>query len=130
MSALARTLIAFAAGGFAGFVGETLYTGEPRYSHFFDRQPLPFLPIYGFGAAAVALTAPALKNADTPWWLRGAFYAAGLTTIEIIGCALDRAQGEPSWNYDTSSASPAGGCVSLPHSLLWGALGLAVDMTI
>lgn len=128
MSPLARTLIAFATGGFAGWAGEAIYTGEARYSHFFDKQPLPFLPIYGFGAAAVAAIAPALREADAPWYVRGIFYATGLTLIEMIGCAIDRSAGVPSWNYD--SASAAGGCVSLPHSLLWGALGLAVDVAI
>lgn len=127
MSALARALIAFAAGGVAGFIGETLVTGEPRYSHFFDKQAIPFLPIYGFGAAAVAAVAPEIQ--DAPWFVRGLFYAAGLTTIEMIGCAIDRNAGKPSWNYN-SAASAAGGCVSLPHAVLWGALGLAVDAAV
>ncbi len=127
---LAGALIAFASGGFAGFVAETLYTGEPRYSHFFDKQPLPFLPIYGFGAAAVAIAAPAMKNAGAPWWVRGVVYAAGLTTIELVGCASARGAGKPSWDYGDSSTALADGCVSLPHSLAWGALGLAVDALV
>jgi uncharacterized membrane protein len=132
VSALARALVGFAAGGFAGYIAETLYTGEARYSHFFDDRKIPFLPIYGVGAAAIAAAAPALHEADAPWWLRFVFYSAGLTVVEMAGCAIDRSAGDASWNYDNSKAlaTAAGGCVSLPHSLLWGALGLAVDQLV
>lgn len=125
--------LVFLAGGAVGWVLETVATREPRFSNAFRGAHVPFLPVYGFGATAVAAAAPLMEKTSIP--VRFVVYASSLSALELAACATDRAMGDPSWNYDCDGSqckSPQGseGCLSWKHALIWGALGLAVDAMV
>lgn len=115
-------LVAFAIGGVTGWIIENLFLPGPRYSKAFGGLPVPFLPIYGVGAATIVATAPYIK--DVPFPGRAVVYGAELSAMELIACAVDRALGPPAWGYGKSNS-----CVDIPHALIWGALGLATEQT-
>ena len=109
-----------AAGGYgvAGWMIEnTLF--RPRQSKLFGRIAVPFLPVYAFGGTAFRLLAPKLRH--FPWYYRAAVYAAAASGIEWAGCRFDRnvLRAEP----DAADA----GCLDLPHAVVWGILGLAIE---
>jgi len=113
----ARIATAFLIGGVVGWVFENALF-YPRNANLFGRLPIPFLPIYGFGAATVVATAPYLR--ELPAVARAGIYAGELTLLEYGACHIDRALGPPSWDYD-------GNCVDVPHAILWGILGLGTE---
>lgn len=111
-------------GGVAGWAGERVYRAEPHYSAAFGGAPVPFLPVYAAGAAAIALAAPHL--AGLPWLVRASAYSSLLTGVELGACAIDRAAGHCSWSYGADGC-PRGDCVDLPHAIVWGVLGLVAE---
>jgi hypothetical protein len=122
-----RILLAFLLGGFAGWLLENVH--GPRYSHAFGKtNKVPFLPVYGAGAVAIVLAAPLLDT--RPWWLRFLAYAAGLSALEFGACALDRQMGKQSWCYEPGQCRELRGCVSVPHAVVWGILGLGADAVV
>jgi len=124
--------LAFLVGGGAGWFLENVATGEPRFSHAFGDARVPFLPVYGFGTAAIVAAAPRMGKVSAP--IRFIIYASGLSAIELAACAVDRRTGDASWNYNCEGdfaeckrPENLEGCVSWKHAAIWGALGLAVD---
>lgn len=122
------TLLAAGGYGVAGWVLENTLFGA-RYSNLFGRVAVPFLPVYAIGGTAIAAIAPRLKESALPWYFRGAVYAALLSGVEWLGCRVDRdVLGGCAWDYTGQKCiEPARGCVDLPHFVLWGILGLAVE---
>lgn len=114
---LGKIAAAFVIGGVAGWVLENMMWSG-RNSKLFGGRPIPFLPVYAFGTAAVVAAAPHLQQ--VPVLARGAIYAAGLSGVEYVACAADRSLGPPAWDYQ-------GSCVDWPHAAIWGLLGLTVE---
>jgi uncharacterized membrane protein len=112
--------------GVGGWAIENMFYG-PRFSAWFSRAPIPFLPVYAAGGAALMLTRPHLKR--VPWLLRVPIYAAMLSGIEYAGCLIDRKIfGACSWDYSNQDcARTYQGCIDLQHTLIWGALGLLAE---
>jgi hypothetical protein len=112
--------------GVGGWAIENMIFG-PRFSVVFGRAPVPFLPVYAAGGAALMLTRPHLRR--VPWLLRVPVYAAMLSGIEYVGCLVDRKLfGACSWDYSGQDcAQTYRGCIDLQHSLVWGALGLLAE---
>jgi len=117
-----------AAFGVGGWAIENAIFG-PRYSSWWRRARIPFLPVYAVGGAAVLLTAPQLKKRNVPWWVRLPIYAALLTGIEYVGCQIDRRIFNAcSWDYSKQNCGkPYEGCIDLKHAAVWGALGLVAE---
>lgn len=121
---LGTVATAFVLGGLGGWILENIVSGGvPRNSPLFGGHTVPFLPVYGLGAALVVTAAPHLQT--MPILARGAVYAAGLSAVELGACAVDRAllpaHAEPSWDYGD------GACVDVTHTVMWGLLGLGVE---
>jgi uncharacterized membrane protein len=114
--------------GVAGWALENVLFGE-RYSAVWSGAKVPFLPVYAFGGAAIALAAPHLKASNVPMAARAALYAGALSGIEYAGCQIDRRTFKAcSWDYSNQLCKvPAEGCVDLEHAGLWGVLGLLVE---
>lgn len=120
-----KPAVAFAAGGVAGWAIEAVATGAPRYSPAFQGAKVPFLPVYGTGAALISAVGPEMKG--VPLIARGLIYATALTGLELTACQADRAllqSGQASWNYPGGAQS---GCVDWKHGLIWGLLALAAE---
>jgi hypothetical protein len=115
---LTRIATAFAVGGVVGWLIENALYGS-RNSYAFDKAPIPFLPVYGVGTATVVETASYIQ--DLPFLVRGMVYGVELSGIELAACQIDRSFGPPSWDYGN------GKCIDLPHTILWGVLGLLVE---
>ena len=127
-AALIRFALAGALAGTAGWAIEYAWEGRPRYSAVFAGVRVPFLPIYGFGAALVGLLANWPLLAGWPLIVRGIGYAIALTGPEWVGCQIDRALGACSWDYTgTKCLRHGAGCIDAGHSLAWGGLGLAAE---
>lgn len=130
---LPPSILAFVGFGVGGWVLENVVFGslsQPRYSKAFGGARVPFLPIYALGGLAVLRAAPKVET--LPWPARVAIYGVGLSALEYVGCNIDRAlPGPSSWNYTASAgAEPLGSCVDVKHALMWGGLGLAVEMLV
>lgn len=112
--------------GVGGWALENMLFG-PRFSVVFGRAPIPFLPIYAAGGAALMLAQPHLQR--VPWLLRFPIYGALLSGVEYMGCLVDRKLfGACSWDYSQQScARTYQGCIDLQHAIVWGALGLLAD---
>lgn len=123
MTPAERVALAFLAGGLAGWALENVFARSSdaplRFSNGFGRAPVPFLPVYGFGAAAVVLAAPYLRT--LPAGPRAVAYGAGLSGLEWIAGLADRSLGPPSWDYGQ------GATTSLGHAAIWGLLALGVE---
>lgn len=115
------------AAGILGFVMENVIFGA-RYSKALDgrRGGVPFLPVYAAGGAVLASVIPAVRPLAVP--LRFAAYAGSLTAVEYGACQLDRGWGSRSWKYEEGFDSH--GCVDLPHSIAWGALGVVMEQVV
>jgi len=113
--------------GFAGWAAENVLSEGKRCSALFKGAHVPFLPIYAAGGTAAMLLAPHLRA--LPWYARGAAYAAALSGVELVGCAVDRdVLGACSWDYSGQGCARGGeGCVDLKRAALWGMLGLCVE---
>jgi len=121
-----HSLILFALAGTAGWAIEYAWEGKPRYSAIFRGVPVPFLPIYGFGAGLVNFLWPAI--AGWPLLVRGLGYALALTGLEWIGCQIDRALGACSWDYTGNRCRVHGvGCINVRHAGAWALLGLGAE---
>lgn len=105
--------------GVAGWTLENIGGGSPRYSA--HLPGLPFLPVYAAGGAVVALLAPSLSGFHPLG--KAMVYAGALTALEASAGYAERAMGRQSWDYQ-------GAPVDLPHALLWGGLGLALDSVL
>lgn len=112
--------------GVGGWALENVIFG-PRFSVVFNRAPVPFLPVYAAGGAAMLLARPHLKK--IPWLLRLPIYGAMLSGVEYAGCLVDRKLfGACSWDYsEQSCAQTYQGCIDLQHFALWSILGVLVD---
>lgn len=100
--------------GVSGWLLENVAFGT-RYSRAFGGAPVPFLPVYALGGAAVAAVAPA-----TAHWsplARVALDTGTSTAVEFAVCKLERARGECSWSYGPDDA-----CVDVEHSVVLGVL--------
>ena len=116
-----KQLVAFGVGGVAGYTIENVLWG-PRASPVM--QGLPFMPVWGAGAAAVSVVAPKLKRAGVGWYGRLTAYALAGAAIEYVGFNAEKVAGLPQlWGYGPNGDQP----VDLEHALSWGLLGLAVD---
>lgn len=104
--------------GVAGWVLENVANKEARFSKAFGGAPVLILPVYAAGGVALQAIQPVVK--DLPPVGRFLTYAVLMSMVEVIACAMDRKlDGPPSWDYP--------GCLSLPHSILWGVGGLLVE---
>jgi uncharacterized membrane protein len=112
--------------GVGGWAIENMIFG-PRFSAWFNRAPIPFLPVYAAGGAALMLTRPHLKR--VPWILRVPIYSVMLSGIEYAGCLIDRKIfGACSWDYSNQDcAKTYQGCIDLQHAAVWGVLGLLAE---
>lgn len=117
--------------GIAGWVFENALCGE-RNSSLFGGAKVPFLPIYA--ANGVALTAASTFVKNWPAFGKGLAYAALGTTIEYIGCQLDRKILEQRTSFnprgfiaDDALFRASGGCVNFTRSALWGGFGLIAE---
>jgi uncharacterized membrane protein len=113
--------------GIVGWIGENMLFG-PRYSPVFQGHRVPFLPVYAFGGLVMLSVAPYLAEAHL--LLRGLAYAAIGTTVEYVGCQLDRRVFDArSWDYEDVDdlADQTDGCISWRHTALWGGLGLVAE---
>lgn len=110
----------FVIGSVVGYTVENALYG-PRQSAIVG--PLPLMPAWGAGAAAIAAVAPRLKKRRMPWWGRVLVYSAGATAIEWSAGHAQHALGLPTtWGYGEKQTY-----VDVEHSLAWGVLGLIVD---
>lgn len=112
-------LLAFLLGGLAGWIVENSLANPryPRYSKAFGNLPVPFLPVWGAGAAGLTFFAPQILT--LPLLARILLVGAGLTALEASACVIDRAMPGPrSWAY-----GPDGSCVDLGHTAAWALLG-------
>jgi len=105
--------------GVGGWLLERVVIGPPES---IVGRAVPFLPTYALGGAAIAIARRDLAKLPLP--ARFAVYASALTAIEYGACRADRAVGPASWGY-----GPGRTCVDLPHALLWGAFGLAGEIS-
>lgn len=105
--------------GVTGWTLENVGSDKPRYSS--HLPGLPFLPVYAAGGAIVALLAPSLS--DFHPFGKALVYAGALTALEASTGYAERTMGRKSWDYE-------GAPVDLPHALLWGGLGLALDSVL
>jgi uncharacterized membrane protein len=114
--------------GIAGWVAENALSDRDRYSAVFRGHRVPFLPVYAVGGVAMTSMASFLEK--WPLLARGLAYAAVGTTVEYVGCQIDRKLLQArSWDYgqrDTLARS-SDGCVNFAHSALWGGLGLIAE---
>ena len=127
------------ASGVAGWALENTLAraqGEPwRFSALFGKLPIPFLPVYAAGGAAIAAVGPSFATSGLPWPIRGASYALLLGLLEVGACKLDRkllledpdADRDASWHYGEAESVDGKGCVDEKHALAWGVLGLLVE---
>lgn len=118
---MTHLLTAFVVGGLAGWILEEAIlprTGPGRALG----GSVPFLPIYGIGAALVVGAAPHLRELPLP--ARGVAYAGGLSALEWVACRANQDWlKRRSWEYE-------GSCVDVPHALAWGALGLLTERVV
>jgi hypothetical protein len=115
----ARLALYVLGAGIGGWLFERVLIGPPES---YVGRLAPFLPTYALGGLAIAVARRPLAKLSAP--ARFAFYAAALTSVEYGACQIDRATGPASWGYGPSNA-----CVDLPHALLWGAFGLAGEVS-
>lgn len=107
---------------FLGWVLETV-SSAMKQKRFVNRGIIngPFCVIYGIGAVIVTITMQELSGI---WLFLGSAILA--TVIEwIAGHLVERFYSERWWNYKNMPYN-LDGYVSLPTSLLWGALGFIV----
>lgn len=117
---LPNLFAAFFLGSLAGYALESLALKKPGPGRAFD--DLPFLPIYGVGAALVVATAPELQKLPLP--ARGIAYAGGLSALEWAACHANQdLLNRKSWDYE-------GSCIDTPHAIAWGALGLLTEAVV
>lgn len=114
--------------GVAGWVAENALSDHDRYSALFRGHRVPFLPIYAAGGLAMTGVAPHISK--WPVLARGLAYSIVGTTIEYVGCKLDRQLlGARSWDYGRQDAlaRSSEGCINFAHGALWGGLGLIAE---
>ena len=113
--------------GVAGWVAENALCRTDRYSSIFRGAKIPFMPIYA--ANGVALTAAAPYVSKWPLLARGLAYAILGTSVEYVGCKIDRLLLTQSGDYgrDDALARLSDGCVDFTRSALWGGMGLIAE---
>lgn len=114
--------------GVAGWVAENALCGQDRYSALFRGAKIPFLPIYA--ANGVVLTSVSPYVAKWPILARGLAYAILGSTVEYVGCRIDRQlMSGMSWDYGRNDALSrlSEGCVNFTRSALWGGMGLIAE---
>jgi len=85
-------------------------------------HPLPFTPMYGFGALLILLTYPSVKS--LPLWQLFFFYAISLSFFEYMGAIFSLSiLGVRLWDYSDGFLNIQGH-TDLLHGLAWGALAL------
>jgi hypothetical protein len=116
-----------AAFGVAGWALENALCGD-RYSSLFRGQKVPFMPIYAVNGVALTYAAPYISN--WPTLGRGLAYATLGTTIEYVGCLIDRkflSQRVGIYGGSDALARLSDGCVDFTRSALWGGFGLIAE---
>jgi hypothetical protein len=117
MSEARNILVGAAVGGLAGFLAESLSRGKIHFSPAWGGAPIPFVPTYAVGGAALAYSLPRTKNVS--WPVRAAAYGAGFTALEYTAGTIDRSLGGKTWSYGAD-----GSLIDVKHAVAWAALGL------
>lgn len=127
MSQAVEIAIKSIATGVAGWGFENVFVG-PKYPAGLGR--IPILPAYVAGGAAIALMVP--RMVDKPWAQRALTYAIVLSSIEFVGCQINRKLMKScSWDYSKQACEkPLEGCIGLQYAALWGLLGLVMEKLI
>lgn len=112
--------------GIAGWVFENALCGD-RYSPLFRGAKVPFLPIYAVNG--VVLTAASPYVSSWPVFGKGLAYASLGSTVEYIGCQIDRRllEQHASFGGNDALARVSEGCVNFTRAALWGGFGLVAE---
>ena len=114
---LAPIARSFLIGGTLGWLIEAV-GHKPRFPSYLPG--IPFLPLYGAGAALVTVLRPQLEGVGP--FGRFATYAVVLGALEIAGGTLECcALGQASWDYGD------GRLTDIKHAALWGGLALLAE---
>ena len=114
--------------GVGGWFAENALCQQDRYSSVFRGAKIPFMPIYAANGLALSGLAPYVSK--WPTVARGLAYAVLGTTVEWLGCQIDRQLlGGNAMVMRGSDALTqlSSGCVNFQRSVLWGGLGLLAE---
>lgn len=118
-----RSLLYFVVYSFLGWIIDTSFrsalAGQYAPGSF---SPLPFTPIYGFGALLILLIGKELRK--TPWFVQFFAYSAAATTLEYVGAITTQLlYHRRLWDY-TQAPFNLNGDIDIFHTVAWGILGL------
>lgn len=113
--------------GVGGWFAENALCQQDRYSSVFRGARVPFMPIYAVNGLALTAVSDYVDN--WPPIARGLVYAALGTTVEWIGCQIDRQLlgGRSMVLGNDVLTQLSSGCVNFQRAVLWGGLGLVAE---
>jgi uncharacterized membrane protein len=118
-------MIYFVLYSFLGWVGDTAYRSfeKGRYVRG-SFLPIPFMPVYGFGALLVLALDTRFRALPLP--LAFVLYGSLLAVLELLtGFCIKKYFKRRLWKYD-GGVMNIGGFTNLAHAALWGALAMVV----